>query len=47
MKFAHILTGAACGVLLASGVAFAQEAATPPAGGDAAQAGAASKAPEV
>jgi len=47
MKFAHILTGAACGVLLASGVAFAQDAATPPAGGDAAQAGAASKAPEV
>jgi len=47
MKFAHILTGAAFGVLLASGAAFAQAAATPPAGGDAAQAGAANKAPEV
>lgn len=48
MKLAHILTGAACGVLLASGVAFAQGAApaAPPAGGDASQAGA-NKAPEV
>ena len=44
MKLTHFLTGAACGVLLACGAAFAQDQA--PAGGDAGQQQAA-KQPEV